>query len=271
MKIIYRKDAHLMTENNPALNLDSLLPVAIQAAREAGKEIIEVYNSEDFQTEHKEDKSPVTIADKRAHDVIDKYLRTTEFPVLSEEGKNIPYEVRRQWKYFWMVDPLDGTKEFLKRNGEFTINIALLKDNVPVLGVIAVPVTGEIYYSIAGKGAFCILNGKDIPLERRKSADINESGLRVVASRSHMNEATSQFIRKLKDPELVSAGSSLKFIAVAKGDADIYPRYIPCMEWDTAAADVIVREVGLSILDVINHEPLKYNKENLLNPYFICS
>lgn len=260
-----------MTQNNPAVNLDLLLPVAIQAAREAGKEIIEVYTSDDFQTEHKEDKSPVTIADKRAHDVIDKYLYTTGFPVLSEEGKNIPYEERQHWKYFWMVDPLDGTKEFLKRNGEFTINIALLKDNIPVLGVIAVPVTGEVYSAVEGQGAYATMNGKTIQLGRRQSSDINKGGLRVVASRSHMNEATSEFIRKLKDPKLVSAGSSLKFIAVAKGDADIYPRYIPCMEWDTAAADVIIREVGLKILDVTSHKPLKYNKENLLNPYFICS
>lgn len=260
-----------MTENNPALSLDSLLPVAIQAAREAGKAIIEVYSSEDFQTEHKEDKSPVTIADKRAHDVIDKYLHATGLPVLSEEGKNIPYEERQHWKYFWMVDPLDGTKEFLKRNGEFTVNIALLKDNIPVLGIIAVPVTGEIYYAVEGQGAYATMNGEEGQLGRRESSDINQSGLRVVASRSHMNEATSEFIRKLKDPKLVSAGSSLKFIAVAKGDADIYPRYIPCMEWDTAAADVIIREVGLNILDITSHKPLKYNKENLLNPYFICS
>ncbi|HEX5172185.1 MAG TPA: 3'(2'),5'-bisphosphate nucleotidase CysQ [Cyclobacteriaceae bacterium] len=263
-----------MTRNIPNLSssdLNTLLSVGIQAATAAGKEIVAVYNSNDFQTQHKVDKSPVTIADRRAHDVISNYLGSTNLPVLSEEGKNIPYEERQHWKYFWMVDPLDGTKEFLKRNGEFTVNIALLKDNTPVLGIVTVPLTGEIYHATKGQGAFFRSNEHDVRLVERKSADLNQRGIRVVASRSHMNEATAQFIQKLNEPQLVTAGSSLKFIAVAKGEADIYPRYIPCMEWDTAAADVIVREVGLSILDAEHHIPLQYNKENLMNPFFICS
>jgi 3'(2'), 5'-bisphosphate nucleotidase len=259
--------------NTPSIStaeLKSFLSIALDAARKAGEEILTVYRSDDFQTEHKNDRSPVTLADRRAHDVIDQHLIATGFPVLSEEGKDIPFEMRRNWKYFWMIDPLDGTKEFLKRNGEFTVNIALLENNVPVLGVITVPVSGEEYYAIKDQGAFYENEGAKVQLLRRTSADINHPGLRVVASRSHMNSDTASFIGNLKDPQLVTAGSSLKFIAVAKGEADIYPRYIPCMEWDTAAADVIIREVGLKILNVENHQPLLYNKENLLNPYFIC-
>jgi 3'(2'), 5'-bisphosphate nucleotidase len=141
----------------------------------------------------------------------------------------------------------------------------------PVLGVVTIPVTGDVYYATKGEGAFHRLNDVVTPLEKRKPADLNKTGLRVVASRSHMNEETTTFIQQLKEPKLISAGSSLKFIAVAKGEADLYPRYIPCMEWDTAAADVIVREVGLSVVDIINKQPLSYNKENLLNPFFICS
>jgi 3'(2'), 5'-bisphosphate nucleotidase len=259
--------------NTPCISTDelkSLLSIALEAARKAGEEIMTVYQSDDFQTAHKVDRSPVTLADRRAHDVIDQQLNTTGFPVLSEEGKDIPFELRRNWKFFWMIDPLDGTKEFLKRNGEFTVNIALLENNIPVLGVISVPVSGEVYYAIQDQGAFYENDGASIQLLRRTSADINHPGLRVVASRSHMNSDTANFIDKLRDPQLVTAGSSLKFIAMAKGEADIYPRYIPCMEWDTAAADVIIREVGLKILNVENDQPLLYNKENLLNPYFIC-
>ena len=165
---------------------------------------------------------------------------------------------------------MDGTKEFVKRNGEFTVNIALIEGRVPVLGVVALPATGEMYYGVAGEGAYCRAGDEQTKLELRKPLDMSRPGLRVVASRSHMNEETEAFIAKLNTPELISAGSSLKFIAVATGKADLYPRYIPCMEWDTAAADVIVREVGLQTTSVETEQPLLYNKENLLNPYFIC-
>jgi 3'(2'), 5'-bisphosphate nucleotidase len=256
---------------NSSADIHTLLPVAIQAADAANKEILKVYNSADFQTELKDDRSPVTLADRSAHEVIAKYLTKTGIPILSEEGKTIPYSERKSWECFWLVDPLDGTKEFLKRNDEFTVNIALIMNEEPVLGVVTIPVTGDVYYATKGEGAFHRLNDIVTPLEKRKPADLNKTGLRVVASRSHMNEETTTFIQQLKEPKLISAGSSLKFIAVAKGEADLYPRYIPCMEWDTAAADVIVREVGLSVVDIINKQPLSYNKENLLNPFFICS
>lgn len=251
-------------------DIKSLLPMAIAAAEEACKAILEVYSSSDFGTERKDDNSPLTLADTRSHDIIDAHLAATGMPVLSEEGLAIPYAERQHWTRFWMVDPLDGTKEFLKRNGEFTVNIALIENNAPVLGVVALPVTGDMFYGMKGKGAHLRSNGTLVRLKERTPANLNTRGLRVVASRSHMNDATRAYIEKLADPELISAGSSLKFMAIAKGDADLYPRYIPCMEWDSAAADVIVREVGLRTIDVNTGEPLTYNKENLLNPYFIC-
>jgi 3'(2'), 5'-bisphosphate nucleotidase len=256
---------------NSSADIHSLLPIAIQAAEAANKEILKVYNSTDFQTELKDDRSPVTLADRCAHDVIAEHLTKTGIPILSEEGKNIPYDDRKSWEYFWLVDPLDGTKEFLKRNDEFTVNIALILRGQPILGVVTIPVRGDVYYAIKGEGAFHQSKGVVTSLEKREPADLSKPGLRVVASRSHMNEETTKFIQQLKDPKLISAGSSLKFIAVAKGEADLYPRYIPCMEWDTAAADVIVREVGLSVVDIVKRQPLSYNKENLLNPFFICA
>lgn len=256
---------------NSSVDIHSLLPVAIQAAEAANKEILKVYNSADFQTELKDDRSPVTLADRSAHEAIAGHLIKTGIPILSEEGKTILYSERKSWEYFWLVDPLDGTKEFLKRNDEFTVNIALIRNSEPVLGVVTIPVRGDVYYAIQGEGAFHRSNGEIISLKKREPANLSNAGLRVVASRSHMNEETTTFINHLKDPKLISAGSSLKFIAVANGEADLYPRYIPCMEWDTAAADVIVREVGLSVVDVVNKKPLTYNKENLLNPFFICA
>lgn len=256
---------------NSSADIQTLLPVAIQAAEAANKEILKVYNSTDFQTELKDDRSPVTLADRCAHEIISKHLTKTGIPILSEEGKTIPYNERKAWECFWLVDPLDGTKEFLKRNDEFTVNIALIMKGEPILGVVTIPVSGDVYYAIKGEGAFHRSNGVVTPLEKREPADLNKQGLRVVASRSHMNKETTNFIQQLKEPKLISAGSSLKFIAVANGEADLYPRYIPCMEWDTAAADVIVREVGLSVVDIVNKQPLSYNKENLLTPFFICA
>lgn len=251
------------------IDQEALLILAIQAAQEAGGEILKVYESGDFQAEAKGDESPLTLADKKAHEKIVSILKSTGIPILSEEGKNIPYEERKGWQHFWMVDPLDGTKEFIKRNGEFTVNIALIHKNIPVLGVVSVPVTGEIYYASEGYGAFMRKNGRDHKLEKRPPVDLQQEGLRVVASRSHMNEETQAFISKLRNPSLVSSGSSLKFMLVASGQADVYPRYAPTMEWDTAAAHAIVRETGHDVLQYGTPEPLVYNKENLLNPYFL--
>jgi 3'(2'), 5'-bisphosphate nucleotidase len=251
------------------MNLQSLLPIAIQAAESASREILTVYNSPDFHVEKKGDDSPLTLADKKAHDAIVGLLRQTDLPILSEEGKNIPYEQRKDWEYFWMVDPLDGTKEFIKRNGEFTVNIALIHKNKPVLGVVGVPVTNQLYYSSSGAGAGLKIGDTASPLLKRNAVDLTVSGLRVVASRSHMTEDTEQFISKLRAPELVSKGSSLKFLLIAEGKADVYPRFAPTMEWDTAAAHAIVNEVGLKVLHRDAVTELTYNKENLLNPGFV--
>lgn len=251
------------------MNTKELVKIALHAAEEASKVILEVYHSNDFQAELKGDQSPLTIADKKAHHVIEQILNETNLPLLSEEGKDIPYEARKHWEYFWMVDPLDGTKEFIKRNGEFTVNIALIHKQTPVLGVVAVPVTGEVYYATQGGGAFQKLADKEVMLEKRKPVDLSQKGIRVVASRSHMNDETTAFIEKLQAPELISAGSSLKFMLLATGQADVYPRFAPTMEWDTAAAHAILNEVGLLVKRQGSAEPLVYNKVDLLNPYFL--
>lgn len=253
------------------MNLKSeLLNLARRASTAASKQILEVYNSSDFQTEAKSDSSPLTLADRKAHEAIVAILQSSNLPILSEEGKSIPYEERKNWKQFWMVDPLDGTKEFIKRNGEFTVNIALIENQKPVMGVVAVPVTGEIFYATQGSGAFLQTERGVVTLPKRSSVDLTTSGIRVVASRSHMNDETQNFIDKLVDPQLVSSGSSLKFMLLASGKADVYPRFAPTMEWDTAAAHAVMNEVGLGVYQQNSNEELVYNKPDLLNPYFIC-
>lgn len=251
------------------MDLKPLLTTAIEAATSASREIMAVYNAADFQAEVKGDNSPLTLADKRAHEKISEMLAPSNLPLLSEEGADVAFAQRRGWEYFWMVDPLDGTKEFIKRNGEFTVNIALIHNGAPVLGVVAVPVTGEVFYAAKGFGAWLKKNGQEVPLKKRTPVKLDQPGLRVVASRSHMNEETQNFIDKLKNPVLVSKGSSLKFMLVAEGHADLYPRYAPTMEWDTAAAHAVVLETGAQVLQAGTNEALTYNKENLLNPFFL--
>jgi 3'(2'), 5'-bisphosphate nucleotidase len=246
-----------------------LLQFAIKAAESANIEILKVYHSNDFQAEAKGDNSPLTLADKKAHIIISDILAPTNLPLLSEEGKNIPYSKRKDWEYFWLVDPLDGTKEFLKRNDEFTVNIALIHKGVPILGVVSVPVSGDTYYGSKGDGAFLKRNGELTQLAKRQRIDLSGSGLRVVASRSHMNEETQAFVDNLKAPVLVSRGSSLKFMMLAEGKADIYPRFAPTMEWDTAAAQAIMTELDLKVRDVRTRDELQYNKSDLLNPFFV--
>jgi 3'(2'), 5'-bisphosphate nucleotidase len=251
------------------MNLDNALLSAISAAEEASRVILDVYNSGNFEAEVKGDNSPLTLADKKGHAVIALILEATGIPVLSEEGKHLSYDERKSWEYFWMVDPLDGTKEFVKRNGEFTVNIALIHRHKPVIGVVAVPVTSEIFYASQGNGAFVKRDNQVAALPKRRTWALNEEGLRVVASRSHMNDQTQSFIDSLNKPILVSKGSSLKFMLLAEGKADVYPRYAPTMEWDTAAAHAIVNEVGLNVFEEGTEREIMYNKENLLNPYFL--
>jgi 3'(2'), 5'-bisphosphate nucleotidase len=250
--------------------MNELLNSAIAAAEMACTEILQVYHSGNFEAERKGDHSPLTLADRKAHAVIVAQLASSGLSILSEEGKSIPYEERKNRTYFWMVDPLDGTKEFLKRNGEFTVNIALIHEQRPVMGVVAVPVTGDVYYAAEGEGAYLKRNGEVHALPKRTPPDLNQKGLRVVASRSHMSEETQAFIQSLNEPSLVSKGSSLKFMLLAENQADVYPRFAPTMEWDTAAAHAVVNEVGFAVLQKDSDEPLRYNKADLLNPFFIC-
>jgi 3'(2'), 5'-bisphosphate nucleotidase len=252
------------------MNLNELLSIAIKAAEAASLEILSVYNSGEFNIEAKDDNSPLTRADKRSHECIVELLKSTNIPILSEEGRDIPYEERRQWKRLWIVDPLDGTKEFIKRNGEFTVNIALVENRKPVLGVVVVPVTGQVFYGAQGLGAFVKVESQIELMPSRSKIDIAKPGIKVVASRSHLNEETTSFIESLKEPMLVSKGSSLKFMLLAEGEADIYPRFAPTMEWDTAASHAIVNQIGVQLLRKDSSEELSYNKENLLNPSFIC-
>jgi 3'(2'), 5'-bisphosphate nucleotidase len=251
-------------------NISELLPTAIRAAERAGSEILKVYYTNDFQIEVKGDQSPLTLADRQAHRVISEELSSTGLPLLSEEGKAIPYDERRLWDYFWLVDPLDGTKEFLKRNGEFTVNIALIHQQKPVMGVVAVPVTGDLYYASKQGGAFVKRNSQTHRLPVLSGAGFINSQVRVVASRSHLNEETTAYINTLKNPVLLSKGSSLKFMLIAEGLADVYPRFAPTMEWDTAAAHAIVSEVGYGVYKKDTAQELVYNKQDLLNPYFVC-
>ena len=238
----------------------------VEVAKEAGEAIMEIYQK-DFDVEYKEDSSPLTEADKRAHAIIASRLAEMypDIPILSEEGKSIPYQERKKWSSYWCVDPIDGTKEFIKKNDEFTVNIALIQKGEPVLGVVYAPAVSELYYAKKGLGAF--LNGKRLPLERKK----DKNALKVVASKSHLSKETQAFIDALDADEIeqVSRGSSLKLCMVASGEADIYPRLAPTMEWDTAAADVIVRESGKMTYIYDEEKPLQYNKENLLNPWFV--
>ena len=250
------------------MDLPSLVNIAKKAALEAGKEIIKIYESGNFSIEAKSDDSPLTIADKAAHKVIVSYLEQTGIPILSEEGRDIPFEERASWEHFWMVDPLDGTKEFIKKNGEFTVNIALVHNSKAVLGVVYPPVTGELYWAVKGDGAFKESDGLVKKLNTTKKS-LWESGIKVVASRSHMSIETKKYLNQFKNAEVVSKGSSLKFLLVASGEADLYPRFAPTMEWDTAAAHAIVSEAGGRIVLEDEATPLTYNKESLLNPSFI--
>jgi len=256
--------------------------LAIRAALKAGEAILKVYESNDFGVETKADASPLTIADQKAHEIIVAHLEETAIPVLSEEGKHLPFPERSEWSRFWLVDPLDGTKEFIKRNGEFTVNIALIEEGKAIFGVVYAPVINELYLGIPGRGAFRCRNEKNLyqPLDyllqfadKLPMGNQNPELFTVVSSRSHYNEETRSYVESLdsggKEISLVSKGSSLKLCLVASGEADIYPRLGPTMEWDTAAAHAVVKASGKNVYRTDNGEELSYNKQNLLNPYFV--
>lgn len=256
--------------------------LAVKAAVEAGKAIMEVYGSGDFQVELKSDESPLTLADRRAHEIILRILEPTNLPILSEEGSDIPFMNRSWWSPFWLVDPLDGTREFIKRNGEFTVNIALVEEGVPVFGVVYAPVLHTLYTGLEGYGAYRCSREKNFTQPYDYLIQLatplpcvppDEKHFRVMASRSHFNEETRIFVDELdtggKERVLVNAGSSLKLCQVAAGEADIYPRLGPTMEWDTAAAHAVVRAAGKKVVRTDDGHELEYNKENLLNPSFV--
>ncbi len=258
--------------------MNDLLKMAITSAVEAGEKIIEIYK-QDFPVEFKQDNSPLTEADRKAHDIIINCLSASALPLLSEEGKAIPFSTRKDWKKFWLIDPLDGTKEFIKKNGEFTVNIALIKNSKPVLGVVYVPVTGVIYFGTEEKGSYRNdvdrnKNIDDLISTAIKLPDCNISKTyTVVASRSHFSAETETFINERKEKfgevNLINAGSSIKLCLVAEGKANVYPRLAPTMEWDTAAGHAVAKFAGCKIFDFKTNEELNYNKENLLNPWFV--
>ena len=273
------------------IQYDKLILTTILAAKRAGEAILEVYDS-DFAVEQKDDKSPLTLADKRSHEIIENVLEQTvtannsTVPILSEEGKEIPYDERIKWEYFWLVDPLDGTKEFIKRNGEFTVNIALIHKHKPVLGIIYIPVKDVFYFAAINFGAYKLENSgiltENLSIEELidKSQKLplhgnDKTTLTVVGSRSHTSEEFTEFVKQLnqkhENVEFISSGSSLKLCLVAEGKADVYPRFGPTMEWDTAAGQAIVEQAKGTVMETKTNKPLNYNKNNLLNPFFIVS
>jgi len=264
------------------IGINKNLIIAIEASLKAGKAIMQVYDTP-FDIEFKDDKSPLTEADRKANNIINSFLKETSIPIISEENKQINYSDRKHWNTCWIVDPVDGTKEFIKRNGEFTVNIALIKDNLPKLGVIYVPVIKTLYFAdVAKKQAYkSVLISHDstideiISLSSLLKTKTPSNSIDVVGSRSHMSQETLDFVENLKslgkNVSIVSKGSSLKFCLVAEGNADVYPRFAPTMEWDTAAGQAICNAVGVEVISEATKEPLLYNKENLLNPWFVVS
>ncbi|WP_461534427.1 3'(2'),5'-bisphosphate nucleotidase CysQ [Sinomicrobium sp.] len=265
------------------MDLNKLLKVAIEAGLQAGEKIMEIYETGDFEVDFKSDDSPLTKADIASHREIVGFLEKTGIPILSEEGKKLPYEERKSWDTLWIVDPIDGTKEFIKRNGEFTVNIALVKEQSPVLGMIYVPALKELYFSTVEIGAYkCTVHDDSLendtveawisasdklPLKQERQV------YTVVASRSHLSPETQEFIDALKEKhgqvETISKGSSLKLCMVAEGKADCYPRFAPTMEWDTAAGQAICEHAGFTVIDYTTKEKMKYNREELLNNWFL--
>jgi 3'(2'), 5'-bisphosphate nucleotidase len=255
--------------------------IAIEACIVAGNDILKIY-CKDFDIDYKQDNSPLTEADRIANSIIINFLEKTNIPIISEENKQLPYEERQKWTSCWIIDPLDGTKEFIKKNDEFTVNIALVENGRPILGVIYAPALKELYYGNVKEGkAYKIkVDSNDIEylIESREliSPKKDTNLIRIVGSRSHMNTETQDFIDTIKKGtnksiEMIAKGSSLKLCLIAEGVADIYPRFAPTMEWDIAAGHAICNAVGIKVLKQNSTEELEYNKENLLNPNFLVA
>lgn len=249
-----------------------MIQTVIDIAILAGNAILEIYK-QDITVETKSDNSPLTIADKNANEIIVAGLKQFDnsIPIISEENKLIDFSERKNWTKCWIVDPLDGTKEFIKKNGEFTVNIALVENGIPILGVVHVPAQNITYYAEKGKGSFKIENGNTTKLYIRKLAE--DGILKIVGSRSHQTPELLEYVEQQKtkfaNVDFVAAGSSLKFCLLAEGKADVYPRLGLTMEWDTCAGQIVATEAGAEVLRFDNNEPLLYNREDLLNPFFI--
>ena len=258
---------------NAEIKYNNLIESLISISKEAGEAILKIYDLDDLGISHKEDNSPLTLADKASNEVICSQLKelTPDIPILSEEGKDISFDKRKDWDTFWLIDPLDGTKEFIKKNGEFSVNIALINHFKPILGIVYAPVLDTTWYGSASEGSFKIIkNGKPEKINVLKYDD-NET-VKVVSSRSHSNNTKlDEFLTDYPKHELVFMGSSIKICLVADGSAHIYPRLGPTMEWDTAAAHAVVKFAGGNILDMTDRNELAYNKENLLNPTFLVN
>lgn len=239
----------------------------------ASKIVLEVYNSPDFDVQLKSDNSPLTRADLLSSNYICENLKKYYplIPIICEETKNETYEKRQSYEYYWLIDPIDGTKEFIKRNGEFTVNIALCCKNQPIAGFVSIPTEKKIYYGIKNRGSFLFHNGETKRLHaNKKNYNDKNQHFTIIASRSHSNKETEDFINEYPNHTLTSVGSSIKLLWIAEGKADLYPRIAPTMEWDTAASHIIVEEAGGTVLQYNTTIPLSYNKPNLLNPYFVC-
>jgi 3'(2'), 5'-bisphosphate nucleotidase len=264
--------------------LKHLLLIAINSAIRAGALIIEVYNSDDFQVNLKSDATPLTLADRLANTEIVNSLMKTRIPVMSEEGRNLLYEERKSWEYFWLVDPLDGTKEFIKRNGEFTVNIALVFNGYPIMGIIYVPVLKQLFYALQDLGSFRIdnidtefLSMESFEAFHNCSHKLPEKAIRnsfkIVTSRSHPTSETQDYINEISkkhgDIEISPRGSSLKICMVAEDNADVYPRFGKTTEWDTAAGQAIAEMAGCEVISLEDGKRLHYNKEDIDNPFFI--
>ncbi len=233
--------------------------------------IMEIYASGNYEIKVKEDDSPVTKADFAANDIICEGLLTLEksFPFLSEENMQIPYEERKHYEYFWLIDPLDGTKEFMRKNGQFTVNVCLVHGQIPILGIVAAPCFGTVYFAVKGQGAFLEKNNMTCRLECSSYSN-DQKGLRIPVSLSHINLDTKSIIEQYNSPQVIGRGSALKFMMIANAEADLYPRLAPTMEWDTAAPQIIIEEAGGSVINYETKAPMTYNKESLVNPGFIA-
>ena len=252
-----------------SLNYKILCDNILAISREAGNAILKIYQNKDLGVTYKDDKTPLTLADKASNDVIEHSLKkiTPDIPILSEEGKSIDYNEREKWNMFWLIDPLDGTKEFIKKNGEFTVNIALISKGAPILGVVYAPVLDTAWYGLINQGSYKISKNESAT---KINVIVPNDTVKVVTSRSHANNPKlNVFLKGYPNHELIKMGSSIKICLVADGSAHIYPRLGPTMEWDTAAAHAVVKYAGGNIYDLNSKNELMYNKANLLNPEFL--